>query len=184
MRDDQLEQLFEKIETVVSKQGATTKSVRALAEDLSNAEDEIIGALSMRLDRIEHANIQTILSRITAEELADYAPNAAICGARNIQWARRRGEADPLPPAPVDLVPRHDGSGGGNRRRRDEDSLVVKTDRSGATRVQANLKAKTIAAWLLAAISFVLGAYHMVSEHLEKKIPPSNQPPPSIAAPP
>ncbi len=146
--------------SLLERQGAIARATRNIADGLSTSEGRFQTA-DQRWDAIQSAALAALgdqakrdLSLVTAHELAGAVKPEVINKARNIQWARKRGEPEPLPDAPESpeaLVPMH-------HHRRKDDSITFKTDAHGDTRLQSNIKVKTLAGWAVAAI---LGGLHV-----------------------
>ena len=166
MTDEQAYEIFEKLERISTRLDATARAVRFLSDGLTLADKNHQSDLT----KIEKALLElsvTVghvdLSSVTADDLANFVSNRVICKAREIQWKRKKegGEPGPLPdPPPTDLVTRRP-----NGR---EDSLAIKTDHRGQTRIHANVQARTIVLWISALVTAGLSIYHMVAEHLGK----------------
>lgn len=166
---DQLDQLVaflaEKFEQRELQLKAVARSVTHLADGLSSAEknrrsgdQEIREALISILGVSgESLNIlRADLSKYTVEELADMIPHSLVCAVRTYQ--HKRGEANVLP-APLPPVPLT-GEELEIERKHSEDSLVFRTHKDGTTRVVSNIKAKTLAGWIVAIAAIVWNIIH------------------------
>ena len=159
--------LVEKLDYLGSRQGAIARATTNLADGLSSAETrhQIDGE---RWTNIQGAALSALaererqdLSVITAHDLAGSAPPEVINKARAIQWARKKGEPEPLPDAPDEAVALH-------HHRRKDDSIAFEVDKSGDTRMKTNIKLKTLAGW---GVAIILGGIHvwkLIAEAIHK----------------
>jgi hypothetical protein len=195
--DDQIiEFLTEGFTQVRQAQGATAATVRSLVTALREglrerqSDDSRLAILEKAVTRFEQTNtnveqalVQLIahvsprdLSKIGAEELVGAVPIETIRRARDIHWARSRGDAEPLPPPPnvpqlieqetssghVEIVPVHY-----HRRKDDDNSVAIKTSKHGKTMLKANVEVKKLGGWVVAVVVFAVLAWREIQRAYE-----------------
>ncbi len=206
MTDDQLyDFLIEKFAHVGQAQAATASTVRSLVSALRESErnrqsdDSRLALLEQALARfdktsanVESALIQLIghvsprdLSKISAEDLVNNVPIETIRRARDIHWARSKGESDPLPSVPsniprlieqettsghVEIVPVHI-----HRRKDDDNSVAIKTGKDGKTRLKTNIEVKKLGGWIVAFLVFAVLTWREVQRAYNEPRPVQEQ---------
>lgn len=188
-----LEAISEAQDRTHRRQDATAKAVTNLARGLSAAE-EIRQRDDTQLAQMRQAILELIasdraktLSSVTGEDLADHCTIETVSRARNILWARKKGEPDPLPPPPHANVPREilgETTSGAlvvatregptvvhaHRRKGDrkDDSVTIRTDRHGDVRLKTDMRLQTIGVWVIKFGGWLVGAGFGIYEAIKK----------------
>ncbi len=158
---EHLQQLIlEKLDQIENRQSATARAVRSLAEGLTRGEKyrQNIGERLSSLEGVVAATGMQGLERVSAHDLADSVPPEVINKARSILWDRHNGKPDALPEPP--------DSNGQHHHHRKDDSITFEVDKAGDTRLQSNIKIKTLAAWGVAAVLGALHVWRMIADAL------------------